>query len=221
MLRMGTELVVPPGTVVASSACGGRQCTLLLKGSFTWSEPDLSGGQHPARCLQAGDFLDEEALSWACGTEDGPGAFWVHADAESRVLVFNRLEFQALVQQAPNVGSLANLSTATHLSAWRPRAMDPSPGHQSVHEVSTAFQAGPVTVPTPEIWPEQSGADHRSSIQTASDDAPDRLFGPLADSSDRRRDACARGLSRWLIAAMNPDRVRTATSLIGERPDSH
>jgi hypothetical protein len=144
MLRLGTELIVPPGTIVASSADGGRQCTLLLSGSLTWSEPDLSGGLNATRCLQIGDFLDEEALSWACATEDGPGAFWVHAAIESRILVFHRMEFNALVRQAPNVGSLAELCTAAHLSTWRPQTAHPPSGPQTVGGVAAATPYVPV-----------------------------------------------------------------------------
>lgn len=119
--RMGTELIVLPGGVVASSDDGGRQCALLLSGTFTWSEPDPSGQLEPIRCLGAGDFLDEEALSWACATEEGPGAFSVQASTEARVLVFHRLEFKELVRQAPSVASVAAVRTAAHMAAWQPR----------------------------------------------------------------------------------------------------
>jgi hypothetical protein len=121
LLRFGTELIVPPRAVVASSAHEGRQCTLLVTGSFTWSEPDLSGSYEPTRRLNAGDFVDEGVLSWFCSTEDGPGAFLVHACTESRVLVYHRSEFAALVQQAPRTRSLVASRTAAHLAAWGPQ----------------------------------------------------------------------------------------------------
>jgi hypothetical protein len=125
--RMGTELIVPPGTVVASSADGGRQCTLVLSGACIWSEPDVSGRFEPRRRIGPGDILNEEVLSWVSATEDGPGGFRVHAASESRVLVFHRSEFRRLVEQAPRIGSWAMACTAIHLYTWRPRTACPSP----------------------------------------------------------------------------------------------
>jgi CRP-like cAMP-binding protein len=128
LLRMGTELIVPAGTVVASSGDGGRQCTILLSGTFTWFEPDPLGEFEPTRRLGAGDFLDEAALSWACASEDGPGAFQVDASTESRVLVYHRSEFTAVIHQAPTTRSLAALCTETHVAAWEPGSVRPLVG---------------------------------------------------------------------------------------------
>jgi hypothetical protein len=120
--RLGTELELRPGTLVASSSEGGRQCTIVLNGTCAWSEPDLSGAFGTKRLVGPGAFLDEEALSWVCATEDGPGAFQVRAATEARVLAFHRSEFRSLVRQAPRIGRVASVCTAVLLAPWRPES---------------------------------------------------------------------------------------------------
>jgi hypothetical protein len=219
MLLLGTELIVPPGTVVASSACGGRQCTLLLSGSLTWSEPDMSGGLHPIRCLRVGDFLDEEALSWACATEDGPGAFWVHAATDTRILVFHRTEYKALVHRAPSIGALVELCTAVHLSTWRPQTGHPSPGYLSGEEVTDATESVSVNgFQAPDVWSQDSPRDSNASSAPSTGDSVRRQIGgsPGQLSDPRRTDS--RSLSRWLITAIGLDGSRAATVMPGSQP---
>ncbi|HEV3281744.1 MAG TPA: cyclic nucleotide-binding domain-containing protein [Acidimicrobiales bacterium] len=142
LVRMGTELIVPAGTVVASSGNGGRQCTILLSGTFTWFEPDLAGGFEPTRHLSAGDFLDEAALCRACAGEHGPGAFLVHASTDSRVFVYHRSEFTAVLRDAPRTRSLAALCTGIHLSAWEPTSVRPLVGLRGSNIGNSMCRAG-------------------------------------------------------------------------------
>jgi hypothetical protein len=134
--RSGSELIVPPGRVVASSTDGAAQCVLLLTGAFIWSEPDVAGRLQPTRPLPSGHFLDEEALAWACAAEEGPGAFSVHASTESRILAFHRPEFTELAHQAPQIASLAALHTAAHITAWQPRPLSTLPWAQAIDEAA-------------------------------------------------------------------------------------
>lgn len=118
LLSTGTELVVPPGTLLASSRGRSCQSTLLVDGVAAWFEPHPTGGFDMTRQLGPGDFLDEETLSWLCAIEDGPGGFRVESLACCRVVAFDRREFRWLVSRAPGVGCLAAARTSAHLGTW-------------------------------------------------------------------------------------------------------